>query len=79
MDGGSEVFKVTPDRLKRYNLVKASGATTLNQFISRAGPVQQYAKDTFGKNASFSKEQLKIIYDRYSPLALQTNPNYKEN
>ena len=79
MDGGSEVFKVSPDRLKRYNLVKASGATTLNEFISRAGPVQQYAKDIYGKNASFSKEQLTKMYNLYSPLALQTNPNYKEN
>ena len=79
MDGGSEVFKVSPDRLKRYNLVKASGATTLNEFISRAGPVQQYAKDIYGKNASFSKDQLTKMYNLYSPLALQTNPNYKEN
>ena len=78
MDGGSEVFKVSPDRLKRYNLVKASGAKDLNEFISRAGPIQQYAKDSFGKNASFNKDQLTRMYNLYSPLALQTNPNYEE-
>lgn len=71
---------VTPDRQKKFNLVQASGAETVKDFIARSGPMQDYAKEISGNdNASFSNAELKQIFELYKPLTLVRNPNFKAN
>ena len=81
VDGGdsSQSFILTPSRQARFNLVKASGAETVKDFIARSGPVQEYAEQEFGKNAKFSTKQLKDMFELYKPLTLVRNPNFKAN
>ena len=80
MGGGdsTQSFMLTPDRKRKYDIVKATGADTFEQFLERSTPMQQYAKEISGNpNAEFSTEQLKQIFNLYSPLTLVRNPNFK--
>ena len=81
--GGSDrtqSFTLTPDRRKKYDIVKGTGAQTIQEFIARSAPMQEYAKEISGNpNAEFSKEDLTKIFNLYSPLTLVRNPNFKAN
>jgi len=81
VDGGdsSQSFIVTPSRQSRYNFVKGSGAQSVQQFIERSGPIQEYARKEFGDKAKFSNKELEIIFNMYHPLTLVKNPAFKAN
>ena len=63
----------------RYNFVKGSGAQSVQQFIERSGPIQEYARKEFGDKAKFSNKELEIIFNMYHPLTLVKNPAFKAN
>ena len=76
----TQSFTLTPDRRKKYDIVKGTGAQTIQEFIARSAPMQEYAKEISGNpNAEFSKEDLTKIFNLYSPLTLVRNPNFKAN
>ena len=76
----TQSFTLTPDRRKKYDIVKATGANTFEEFLARSSPMQEYAKEISGNpDASFSTEQLKQIFNLYQPLTLVRNPNFKAN
>ena len=39
--------------------------------------MQDYGRKTYGENAKFNTDQLQIIYNRYQPLTLRPNPNFR--
>jgi len=76
----TQSFMLTPDRRKKYDIVKATGANTFEEFLARSSPMQEYAKEISGNpDASFSTNQLKQIFNLYQPLTLVRNPNFKAN
>ena len=76
----TQSFILTPDRRKKYDIVKGTGAQTIEEFLARSAPMQEYAKEISGnQNAEFSKEDLTKIFNLYSPLTLVRNPNFKAN
>jgi hypothetical protein len=74
------------NQIERFKIVqnaKQQGAETADDFVEQmliaSSPIQMLAqKQLNNRDARFSKEQLKSIFNRYSPVIQITNPNYVE-
>ena len=77
VEGTNQTFSTTPDRIARFNIVKSINAPDFQTFLEKSAPMQDYARKTYGENAKFNTDQLQIIYNRYQPLTLRPNPNFR--
>jgi len=77
VEGTNQTFSTTPDRIARFNIIKSINAPDFETFLEKSAPMQDYARKTFGENAKFSTDQLRIMYNKYQPLTLRPNPNFR--